>query len=241
MKIATKIRILTFIAILSVAAAIIAGGRSEDSIRSTVMQLTSDKGSCSGEQIKAPSGVNYVLTAAHCAGLAVDGSILVHTEDGRQLLRKVLAEDPNSDLLLLEGVPGIDGLDVAGSSRRGQSIRTFTHGLAFPTYRTEGVLIADKEIQFVVGGGPLASAEEEAKCASMAKNSVIAIDTFFGELKLCILTSTEMATTAFIQHGSSGGPVVDSSGALIGVVSAGGDGYGFLVTLRDIKRFVGNY
>src|SRR5258707_12043226 len=71
-------------------------------------------GQCSGEQIEAPSGETYILTAAHCRNLADDGiSMVIITEDEKRLMRKIIAEDSYSDLLLLEGIPNLDGIKIA--------------------------------------------------------------------------------------------------------------------------------
>lgn len=65
-------------------------------------KLQSAHGSCSGEQVRAPSGKDYILTAAHCRILDDgSGSIQARDEQGRESMHRIIAEDPNSDLLLL--------------------------------------------------------------------------------------------------------------------------------------------
>lgn len=211
-------------------------GKSDYYLRSRVVKLSSEKGSCSGEQIRSPSGVDYILTAAHCAGLSTDGnSIKATTEDGKELMRRIIAEDDKSDLLLLEGLPNLEGLRIADSSYPREHVRTFTHGHGMPTYKTEGVLIGEQPI--LVPLKVIVSSDDELAC-SKPKNKIIDM---FGVMKLCMLDVSEMATTALIVPGSSGGLVVDDSGDLAGVVSAGGGGFGFLVPLRHVKDFLKSY
>ncbi len=215
----------------------LASGRSDSYIRERVVQLTSERGSCSGEQIHTANGGDYILTAAHCRILAdKDGTMTVARENGSKLRRRVVAEDGASDLLLLEGLPGLKGLDIASHSRETQEVRTFTHGAALKTYKTEGVLVEDKQINVLIGA--IIDDAGQAACeAGGAKMKSLDL----GFLKACVMSVTETITTAMIVPGSSGGAVVDSSGSLVGVVSAGGDSLGALVRLSDIHAFLAGY
>lgn len=211
-------------------------GPSENSLRSRVVKLTSARGSCSGEQVRAPSGTHYVLTAAHCIVLAEDGQINVITEDGRELKRRVIAEDDKSDLLLLEGVPALAGIDIAAVAPKGTWIRTFTHGKGHATYKTEGELLETTEIQILIS-----MSMEPIEGCNKAKEKLISTETPFGSIYACLLSVKETFTQAMTQHGSSGGMVVNNEGELVGVVSAGDGNYSALVTLSDIKAFLNNY
>lgn len=215
------------------------GSPSDAYLKSRVVKLVSDKGSCSGEQIRAPSGVDYILTAGHCNVLEqADHTITAITEDGRQLRRRVVAEDMNSDLLLLEGIPHMRGLDIASTAQGDQHVRTFTHGAGFSTYKTDGQLIEEKHVQILESFAN--SGEELGECVGK-KHTIVDVPTIFGDVKACLLELDEMASTAFIVPGSSGGLVVNDSGDLVGVVSAGGGGFGYFALLRDIHSFLRNY
>lgn len=211
--------------------------KQEERIRSKVVKLSNAHIQCSGIQIKAPSGQSYILTAGHCKDIAdASGSMTVTTEDRKQLKRRILAEDGVSDLLLLEGLPGVVGLDTAAFSTRGEAIRTFTHGHGLDTYETDGVLIADETIKIPMEEISL------KECEMLPKYKKENVDMFFGiRAEICVLEVKEAVTTALIIPGSSGGCVVNSSGNLVGIASATGNGLGYLVTIKDINNFLKGY
>lgn len=233
-----KIKILGAVIILAICAQH-CGIRSEDSIRHRSVKITSKHGQCSGEQVRAPSGVSYILTAGHCKDLQVDGMMTITDEDGNVLQRKVIGEDPSSDLLLIEGLPGMKGLDIAKSVYMSEHVRTFTHGKGMNTYKTEGELIEIKKVEIL--RGIIGSPEEEQACAFMPKYKVIHAQPPFDMIEACVMSVNEMASTAKIIPGSSGGMVVNDAGELVGVASATDDSFNYFITLSDIQRFMAPY
>lgn len=213
--------------------------KSDTYLRNRVVRIFSDHAMCSGEQVRAASGVDYILTAAHCLDLAHGGMYSVRLEDGSVIERRFISEDYNSDLLLIEGLPNLRGLDIADKVEMHSRIRTFTHGHNMDTFRTEGELIEKQHVQVLMG--VLKSPEETAACVLKPKNKAETIMSLFGPVDLCLLDTFEYASTAFILPGSSGGPIVDSNGDLVAVVSAGGSGLGMFVTLEDIQAFLKGY
>lgn len=211
------------------------GGDAE--VRANAVQLVGG-GSCSGEQVIAASGRKYILTAEHCKDLSGDkSSITVKTEDGRTLERNIVAEDVNSDLLLLEGVPGIEGLQIANKYEAQQNIRTFTHGAGLPLYKTNGVLIGKRYVNIMLG---VIGVNYRGDCKE-AKNIIGDVETPLGGVKACGLHVEEAVSTAAAVPGSSGGIVVNDANELIGVVSATDGSFSYFVTLKDIKSLLANY
>jgi hypothetical protein len=240
-----KLKSKPILALLTIAAVAIlhslTASLPESAIRSNVVQLVSPNGSCSGEQIKAPSGKTYILTAGHCRPLEKDGSITAINSDGQKIERRIIAEDPKSDLLLLEGLPNRGGLEIASSSRMGDHIRTFTHGAAKAAYKTEGELIQDEVISILVG--IIESDKDREQCKSAPKYAIDKVDVFFGlvTMEACVMKVAETSSTAMTVPGSSGGAVVNDRGELVAVVSAGGDGFSYLVRHIDIVNFLAAY
>jgi hypothetical protein len=209
--------------------------------KKAVLLLNPEKGiQCSGEQIQAPSGKTYILSAAHCRVIADSGdSIEVHDAEGRVINRKVVAEDPNSDLLLLEGLPDTDGLRVAPFDTIDEHVRTYTHGRGMPTYKTEGNILGYKWIEASLGKIEEGKVEE---CSQFPKNRVVTTaDPFFGSLSLCVMGVNETMTTALVVGGSSGGMVVNDDGELVGVVSVEDGPFSGMVRLTDINNFLRSY
>jgi len=205
-----------------------------------VVKLSKEGSSCTGEQVRAPSGVDYILTAAHCAGLAVNGSITATTEEGLVVQRRVIAEDKNSDLLLLEGLPNLDGLEVSrGQKTRDQHVRSFGHGGGVATFKTEGNLVQYQRLQIPVF--EIKTDEDKARCEAAPKYKAAEIETPFAVFNVCVMDVIEQLSTVKVIPGNSGGPIVDDDGKLIAVVSAGGDFFSAFVTHPDIVKFLAAY
>lgn len=213
-----------------------AGPSDEQWLRARSVKLVSKDGSCSGQQVHADSGVDYILSAGHCHMLAdKNGNIKVLTESGKELLRRVIAEDPQSDLLLIEGLPGLEGIPLAKHSAPNQHIRTFTHGAGLATYKTEGAIIQDMNIKILIS--PIFRPSDAEECAAVPKQALVDL----GFIQACALDITETVASAQIIPGSSGGMAVDDSGALVGVASATDGKMGYFVRLSDIRAFVNSY
>lgn len=214
-------------------------GVSESTIRSKVVQLKGDKkGYCSGIQVHSPSGKDYVLSAAHCSALQENGTVLVRTDDSRYIPRRVLEVSPVTDLMLLEGMPDLKGISVASNYEIGQHLRSFTHGAAWNTYKTEGELIQEAMVDIIVSF--IGSPEDKAAC-NLPKYKLITYNTIFGSIEACVMHLNMFVSTTKVVPGSSGGGILDDSGKLVGIVSGGDSTFGVFVTLTDIQTFLATY
>lgn len=207
--------------------------RSDKWIWKRVVQLEGNGIFCTGEQIRAPSGVDYILSAGHCMKMSENGSVNVTTEDGKHLSRRVIAEDMTSDLMLIEGLPNLQGFDVGTYVYKQEKVRAITHGGAKPTYETRGELLGVDSVNI-----PMKAIQEDAECSG-SKYKILTIEEL--GLKLCILSVEETVTTAKIIPGSSGGPIINEDAELVGVASATDGNFGTLVKLSDIRLFIAGY
>lgn len=209
-------------------------GRSDSALMSRAVLLKGAQGLCSGVQVHARSGKDYILTAGHCAPIASNGKIEVIDEVGRHYVSRVIEESPDADLLLLEGIPGMRGLEIAKSESPHEHIRSFTHGRGLPTYETEGSIIDEQFAQFLISS--VSSLEEAMACVSNPKQMLVPADGGF----FCVLGLTSIITNLHVEPGSSGGMIVNDGGEIIGIVTGSGTYFSFIVPLKDIRSFLSN-
>jgi len=213
--------------------------RRDSYVTKHVVQLwgLNKRGSCSGIHVNIDNKT-YILSAAHCLVLSIDGKILVQDDLMKDPIpREVLMEDSKADLILLEALPGRDGISLASSVSKKDHLYTYTHGHGYATYKTEGSYIQDEKIEV-----PIFEVSETKKCETDKPKYVEKVmDFFFFQMNVCFLVENTMVTDALIAPGSSGGAVVNKYGELVGLVSAGNDKYGYLVPLYDLRDFTQNW
>jgi hypothetical protein len=219
---------------------ILSGCHTESYIRSRVVKLTGNHHSCSGTQVHSNKGQDYILTAGHCGVLAENGMIYAQLDNERPIARRIIEESPDTDLLLLEGMPNLKGLDIAKTLERGDSLRAFTHGEGMATYKTSGTYIDNRKDFIPISA--INSPEQEEACTSKPKFAIREIQVFIFVFKVCGLLIEDIVTDlSSIAPGSSGGLVADNSGDLCGVVFAGDEKFALIVPLKDIRNFLQSY
>lgn len=207
-------------------------GPSDNEIRSNVVSLMENGHRfCTAEQVIAPSGKKYLLSASHCAFHSIGKEVEAENEDGARYSVTVLAEDDMADLILLTPVKTAPGLSVGKQLAEREPVRAFTRGLGYRTFRTEGVTIEVSRIE--IPAMPLDTAQDMENCkAHKFQPGMVFI------FPACIMAVDSMATTVFVAPGSSGGPLLNARGELVGVATAIGEGFSYWVPLADIKRFL---
>jgi hypothetical protein len=213
---------------------------SDTYVRSRVVKLfKKDAGSCSGIQIITPSGKFATLTAGHCIGLLDDNKqMLVEDEEGHIHRVDFIAESPDSDLMLLTSWEN-EGIEVAKFTFLHQKVHTMTRGKGYAAHRTDGELMNETMVTFMdsVIEGP----DDIEKCKKMGPKAIVAeMQVFIFTIPACMIQTMEVVSTASIVPGSSGGALMDATGALVGIASAGRDDdpFGLFVRLTDIHMFL---
>lgn len=218
-------------------------------------------GGGTGFAVKAPSGQSYILTNDHVCEVSKDGkTVLVSGQQG-SIRRNIIGHDENSDLCIIEGMPGVEGLEVAWFAPEvGDTLTVVGHPHLMPIHVSQGEMTGREDV--MIGLGPISvinprtGAEEQIspedggvlpEQCMLPKHSqvVVDIDLIFFKLKVkfCALNVKDAYTTSVIIHGgNSGSPVVNFWGNVQGVAFASDDtNWGRMVSLHDIKAFLKNY
>jgi hypothetical protein len=136
-----------FVACLLIVCTLSSCGHKYTQNASIVMLKSSLGAQCTGFQVKAPSRQEYLVTAGHCADLAdAVNSIWVIMDNGAVIKRRVIAVDLKADITLMEPVPGLPALEVAGASYPGESLIILGHGYGLPTWEVDCHLIGDMDV-----------------------------------------------------------------------------------------------
>jgi S1-C subfamily serine protease len=208
-----------------------------------------------GSAMKAKSGQTVIVTNDHICEHAKNGEMYVTTEDGRGLMRKVLERSDFSDLCVIEGMPGDEGLSLGSKPGVGQRIQVVGHPLLRPLSLSSGEIVGSEDVKILLfifpTGNPMIdffSGAQDGKCDG-PKNEIVDVPADLGDgnilhIKLCVVvTKNAYMSSAYIYPGNSGSPVVDFWGNVIGVAFAGDNvtNMGEIVSLDDLTKMLAKY
>lgn len=224
-----------------------------------------DKSGGTGFHILGPSGKTYILTNRHVCNDSEDGYMWAAvdgvTSDHRV---KVIISSDTFDLCLLEGIPGIRGLEIGEAPGLGTDVIYVGHPKLQPRTYVTGEIVGSDIIS--INAGVIGKEITEAQCKTKDSYVVLLPEIFIimqefrkgslgkdfstvtsnpifksqRKVRVCYQKNKALITTLMIYPGASGSPVVDLWGKLIGVVYAGPPqgGWGYAVILADIKSIL---
>ena len=200
-------------------------------------------GGGTGFQVEAASGKSFVITNDHVCEVSTDKQTMVAIdESGNSYKLKILQKSDYSDLCILEGVPNLSGLKLGSNVSLGDIVEAVGHPSLLPLTTAKGEVIAVTDVDILhawIKEDIYMDGIDESEC-SKPKNEI----TRSGGGRLACLDITKGAyqTNMVIRPGSSGSPVVNSWGNVVGVAFAG-DRYnwGCFVSLNDLKHILSTY
>jgi 2-alkenal reductase len=158
----------------------------------------------------------HVVTSGQGAALKRAKSVYVQFGDGNQVPADIVGADPNSDVALIKVKP--DGLEL------------------------QPLKFGDSDT--VIVGQPVAAIGSPfGEPQSLSVGVVSGLNRTIDSLNRFKISSA-IQTDAAINHGNSGGPLVDAQGRVLGINSqiqstgGGGEGVGFAVPEKSVKRAV---
>jgi len=208
------------------------------------------RGGGTGFHVIAPSSVSYIMTNSHVCDAFDDGTAWIQSREGRIIPRKIIEQSEKTDLCLIEGLPGHEGLKLAGSANIGDTLAVVGHPVLQPLSISLGDIIGKDLIEFpyaaIVDSREDADGKDkmtEEQCASKPKQKVAELDSWLGPVKVCMLSLQAFQTTIVGFPGNSGSPAVNFWGNIEGVLYAGNGrtNYSLLITLDDVKEFLAPY
>jgi len=186
-----------------------------------------------GFAVKAPSGKDYILTNAHiCVG--VQRPLIVTFKDNRKVPLRIVEVSKDTDLCLIEPVGNLEGLSLADSLEIGQNIAIVGHPALMDITLAKGELIQKMDIAIPV---------PESLCETSKEigGPFVEVDNPFFP---CVgFIKGVGQTNAVIIGGSSGSPVINFFGNLVGVAFAGrGDtNWALIIPLSHVEQFLKPY
>jgi S1-C subfamily serine protease len=213
----------------------------EAKVGKVVIKVVKDEQAVSGGtgfHVKGKSGKTYILTNAHVCGVSDDGkeALIQIPNSDRFSKRKIIEVYKKHDLCLIEALDGYEGIEVADNIEPGDNVRAVGHPRLRPMRAALGEFLAISNIS--IATAELGSMEEATRCEETGGKVAQFMFSYY-----CIKNYDAMETTVTIFPGSSGSPLVNFSGNLVGVIFAGDNAtnYGFAVPLVSVKDFLSIY
>jgi S1-C subfamily serine protease len=195
-------------------------------------------GGGTGFVVESPSGTSLTITNAHVCR-AGDGRFLYAAIPGtnRYIGIRVIEISKDSDLCVLEPVPGLSALSLANSTYVGQEVAVVGHPKLQPLTLSRGDITNFETITLMLGAQMPPGVCDEAGGKEQ-------VGYFMGmEFKVCLRDYFAARTTAIAYGGNSGSPTVNFFGSVVGLLFAADSetNWGFLIPLEEVKKFLSIY
>ena len=199
-----------------------------DKLRATTVHIPNG----SGAVVYGKSGAKYILTNWHvCVGIRWKGKLYASYENGQLLHGEITRTDPRVDLCAARVYGDVEALKLAPKSLRKQ--RIYTRG--YPHH-----ILTEDSGQLT---GPYVSWKAYFDIAEVGTcpSGFTPEHTPSGVIAVCSITYNSVLSNLYSRPGSSGSPVVDTNGDIMGVISSlhsDNEYEAGLVQYNDLKAFL---
>lgn len=192
-----------------------------------------------GFHVKTPSGKLVMLTNRHICEDSPDGYVMAAREVDRQFTKlKILKMSKTTDLCETEAIPGASPLRVASGLFAGDDVAIYGHPQSFPLTPTKGSVIG--VINLSVSENMHPQDFQAGKCRWDNSKITDDKDENGNPVKVCTEANRTVMTTAQVAGGSSGSPLVNRYGNVVGVVYCSGrnDINSGSIPLKELREFL---
>lgn len=196
-----------------------------------------------GFSVKGNTGRVYTLTNGHVCEVAENSTVHASIPDSERFYSlRVLDVSEETDLCLLEGMPGASGLNLGDENAVADEVMIIGHPALLPTSLARGRILSFERIKLVYKTN-LPENKCKGKTYEWVSTEDTLLDVLFGINSLCFRNIESALMNAQVFPGNSGSPVVNFWGRVIGVVFAGDTrtNYGYMVPIKDVIKFMEIY
>lgn len=234
------------------------------SLTSTPWNDSGMKEGGTGFHVKAPSGKTYIVSNRHVCGY--DKAFMWANIDGHVTDRKVkiMQISDQSDLCILEGIPGVEGLRVGDTPSVDDEVMYLGHPRLQPRTLVSGEVIGATVMSF--SRGPIDDSLTAERCKASKDSYIVKVPEIYvliqrfrmgggvdgmgsskfdeifdtkATVDVCFQKNRALITTLVVYPGASGSPMINTNGEVVGVMYAGSAGeWGYAIVLADLKSIL---
>jgi S1-C subfamily serine protease len=195
------------------------------------------RGSGTGFFIETPSDKIHILTNRHVCEISKDGFLIVKYK-GKFSNRKIIKMYEKHDLCLVDGIKDVGGLELGSAMTVGQIVGVIGHPYGGNLTLSKGEYVGDQIISMIQGYDL-----KKEECRGQVKKANFLM-MMFGHRTYCLEKFFTNQVTLYTRPGSSGSPLIDFYGNVIGVLFAGNTNdnkQSYIVPLSDLEYFLSEY
>lgn len=193
--------------------------------------------------VKGKSGTVYFLTNDHICMRSKDNTVLLKDDGGFAVVGRIVERSQITDLCLISSPQMLVPLDLANNVSIGQKVQTVGHpNLYALTIGNTGEVVQTYSTSLRIGAIDNTPEAKVEQLECDLTNKKFFVYKTKEEIQCRLPVPEAYVTTSLVRPGSSGSPLVNFEGDVVGVV-CGMDAYGWgiVVSLPAVKEFLSNH